>query len=204
MEKMTFRPQRHLALPALFLLLLASCGGEKEVYKPSPFIYNAELLAEPVPLIDAELQVSLPLGWTPLDSARMDSFRRMLGATELAREFYPMFPLAAYADSSTGAFVYVAQVDEKQASLAKVAQRYRDFLTSRLADAAMTEERYKVQDIKLYCFTLHSPTTVNYKLIGETRPGTRFLIEYIIPGGSFAGFESAISSSMASLKVIGM
>ena len=83
MGKTTFRPQRHLALPALFLLLLASCGGEKEVYKPSPFIYNAELLAEPVPLIDAELQVSLPLGWTPLDSARMDSFRRMLGATEL-------------------------------------------------------------------------------------------------------------------------
>ena len=183
------------------ILTMVSCSEKEEVFVAPPFTANAELVGAPIQIPELDLQLAPPAGWQALDSAQLDNFRKMLGGTDLSREFYPVYPLIALVDSVTGCMIYVAQIEEAETGLQQIAQRYRDFLVPRTKSSAMNEAAYLINGIKTYYYMLHSAEVVNYKLVGETTPGKRFLIEYVIGGVVYAGLEPGVSASLATIKI---
>lgn len=184
---------------ALFLILV-SCSKTEEVFEAAPFTVDEELLAAAIEVPELGLTISPPDGWTMLDSVQLDNFRRMLGGTELSRIFYPVFPLVVLSDSATGSLLYIAQIEESDAAVSTIAERYTDFVEKRSESAAMTKTHYLINGMKIYYYMLHSAQTVNYKLVGEAAIGKRFLIEYIIGLPTYAAMEPAVSSSLATLE----
>ena len=181
-------------------MCLVSCAEKKDAFEPAPFAVNQDMIAAALDIPELTLSFSPPVGWNMLDSAQLDMFRRMVGGTDLSREFYPIFPIVVFADSVSGGMMYIAQIDETETPLSQISRRYDDFLTPRLASSAMTKTNYIINDLKVYYYLLHSTRTVNYKLIGETSAGKRFLIEYVMPGPTYVTLEPAASSSMATLR----
>jgi len=179
---------------------LVSCSKKDKAFVPAPFVANAALIGAPVQLAEIALELAPPAGWKAADSTQLDSFRRMLAGTELAREFFPIFPLIVAFDSATGGMMYIAQIEENQETFADVVKRYEDFLSPRLKGSAMNREYYLINDLKIYYYMLHSAEVVNYKIMGETAPGKRFLIEFIIGGPVFTAVEPAVSASLATLR----
>ena len=190
------------AVGALCLAALVSCSEKEIVFEKAPFVLYPELVGDPIQIPELARDFAPPAGWAPLDSAQLDNFRRMLGGTDLAREFYPVIPMIVLTDSTTGCMMYIAQIDEDKASISQIAEHYVNFLKPRLAASALTSANYTVNDLNLYYHLLHSVEVVNYKIIGETAVGKRILIEFIIGGTVYAGVEPAVSSSLASLKSI--
>jgi hypothetical protein len=184
------------------MLAIVSCSEEEAVFEPAPFMYNVELVDPIMQIPELNLQFAPPAGWQALDSTQLDNFRRMLGGTDMAREFYPVFPLVVYADSTTGGLMYIAQVEESETGLPQIATLYQDFIQSKMATAAMTPANYIINDMKMYYYLLRSGEVINYKLIGETAPDKRFLIEYIIGGAVYNALEPTVSSSLSTLKPI--
>jgi hypothetical protein len=191
-----------LVLP-LAIILPISCSKTEETFEAAPFTFSPELNAEAIAVEKLGLTLSPPLGWEPIDSTRLDLFRRMLGGTDLSREFYPVFPLTVFSDTVTQCIMYVALIDEPMESFSKIVNEYDDFLKPRLEGSALTKTNYLINDMKIHHYMLHSEQVVNYKLIGEVTPNQRFLIEYIIGGPFFVTVEPAVSSSMASLSKTG-
>lgn len=183
------------------LFFLVSCSEKEVVFEAAPFTMNTELIGEPVDVPELNLQISPPIGWAKLDSLLLDNFRKMLGGTDLAREFYPLFPIVVFMDSATGSMMYIAQIEESEAGMTQIAEHYDDFLSPRMASSAMTSAHYAVNDVKIFYYLLHSTEVVNYKLIGETAQDKRFLIEFIIGGVVYAQIEPSISASLATLKL---
>ncbi len=182
------------------MLVMVSCSEKEEVFVQPPFASNAELVDTPIQVPELNIELSPPVGWHPLDSAQLDNFRKMLGGTDLSREFYPVYPLVVFADSVTGCMMFIAQIEESETGLKQIAQHYKDFLEPRAKSSAINEANYLIGDIKTYYYMLHSAEVVNYKLIGETAPDKRYLIEYIIGGVVYAGLEPAVSASLATIK----
>jgi hypothetical protein len=135
-----------------------------------------------------------------MDSLRLDQFRRLLGGTALSREFYPVFPLAVLSDSMTGCLMYISQIEEPEAEMPQIAEHYNDFLNSHLGEAAMTRVQYIINGINVHYYSVQSTNNTNYKLLGETTPGKRFLIEYIIGSPVYSQLEPSVASSIASLE----
>lgn len=194
---------RCLMILAVVALLLASlsCSGKKTVpFKTAPFALNSSLLGPPVDLPRLGLQFSPPLGWQPADTARLDAFRRMQAGSELFEKFYPVNCLTLYIDSINGSIAYVGQINDADVPMADVAKRYTDFLEDHVAPASLMTENYRIDNLDVYYFLNHTDQVINYKLLGETRSGGKFLIEYVCTGQAYPAVEGAITSSVASLQ----
>ena len=179
---------------------LVSCSKKEEAFVPAPFVANTALVGAPVQLTEIGLEQAPPAGWKTADSAQLDDFRRMLAGTELAREFFPIFPLGVAFDSATGGVMYIAQIEEESGTIADIAERFEEFLSPRLKGSAMTKNHYMINNLKIYYYMLHSAEMVNYKIVGEISPGKRFLIEFIIGGPIFTAVEPSVSASLATLR----
>jgi len=188
------------AVCVLCLAVLVSCSKKEVVFEKAPFTLNPELVGDLIQIPELSLEFGPPAGWKALDSAQLDNFRKMLGGTDLSREFYPVFPVAVFVDSITGCMVYIAQIEEDEAEMPQIAEHYVDFITPRLTSSAITPANYTVNDLNLYYYMLHSTDVVNYKIVGETAARKRFLIEFIIGGVVYAQIEPSVSSSLATLK----
>jgi hypothetical protein len=179
---------------------LLSCSKKEEAFIPAPFVANAALAGAPVQLTEIGLEFAPPAGWKTADSTQLDDFRRMLAGMELAREFFPIFPLVVAFDSATGGVMYIAQIEEESETMADIARRFDDFLSPRLKGSAINRQYYAINNLKIYYYMLHSAEMVNYKILGETSPGKRFLIEFIIAGPIFTAVEPSVSASLATLR----
>jgi hypothetical protein len=186
----------------LVLSVFISCSDKEVEFEPAPFTLNAERVDAPLQVPELNLEFSPPLGWNMLDSAALDNFRKMLGGTDLSREFYPVFPLMVFSDSATGGVMYFAEIEESEADLSQIAKRYEDFLVPRLSTSAMTPSHYLINELKVYHYLLHSENVVNYKLLGETTEKKRFLIEFIVGAATYPQLEPSISSALSSIKPI--
>jgi hypothetical protein len=183
-------------------LAVVSCSGTAELsFEPAPFTLDRELLTDPLYLPDLNLQFSPPVGFAAIDSLRLDAFRRMQAGTALTREFYPLLTHVVFADSVSGAIIYAARLEGTEGALAPLAKQYRDFLLSRMDASMLQEHYYLINDIRICHYLHHTSEIVNHKLLGETTPGKRFLIEYVIPATANPGLEPAVHSSMAALRI---
>lgn len=188
-----------VSVAAVLVLLAGACSREEIVYEKAPFALDQDLVGEILTLPELDLAIAPPGGWRTFDSVQLDGFRRMISGTDLNREFYPVFPLVAFADSGSGGMMYIAQIEETEADLASVAKRYNDFISSHLGSSAMSTSNYLLNDLRVYYCMMHSTEVVNYKLVGETLPGKLFLIEYIIGGRFFPAVQPSVSASLATL-----
>jgi hypothetical protein len=57
-----------------------------------------------------------------------------------------------------------------------------------------------INGLDVYQYLLTSPATANYKLLGETSPENRFLIEYVVRGDMLETLHLALESSIATIK----
>lgn len=185
---------------AITPLILISCSSQTDDFQNAPYTINENLLSEPVSYSEINLEACPPLGWTAMGELKLDMFRRMLGGTELSTEFYPVYPLAVYQDSTTGLIMYVSKIEESEATLKEISERYEDFLMPKLKDSGMDRKTYLLNDMEIYQYLVHSTQIVNYKILGETASGGRFLIEYISGAAIYSSIESKIEASLASLK----
>jgi hypothetical protein len=192
-----------VVIAAAMLVFSASCSKKEAAFDKAPFGANPALIDSAVVVAAVNLAVTPPSGWRILDSTRLDLFRRGMGGTDLAREFYPVLPIVAFSDSATGCFAYIAQIDESTAPMSEIDGRYQDFLKTRTKNLTVTKEQYLVNDLRIYYYMLQSAQGVNYKLLGESSSGKRFLIEYVIRGSAFAAISPAVSASMAALRTAG-
>ncbi len=197
---------RCLTVVAAVALVLTSlsCSGKKTVaFKTAPFALDSSQLAQPVEVPELGLQFSPPLGWEAADSARLMAFRNMQAGSELFDNFYPVNCLTIYMDSTTGAIVYVARIDDNGAAMPDVAKRYKKFLDKRVPTASVMSENYRIDHLDVYYFLHHTDRVINYKLLGQTQSGESFLMEYVCTGDAFPALEGAITSSIASLENAG-
>ncbi|MFH1699476.1 MAG: hypothetical protein ABIE07_02720 [Candidatus Zixiibacteriota bacterium] len=181
-------------------LILISCSSQPDDFQNAPYTVDDNLLDVPVTYSEINLNVSPPAGWTPMDNAKLDMFRRMLGGTEMSTEFYPVYPLAVYQDSATGLMMYVSMIEESDATLKEISEKYEDFLFPKLKGSGIDRKTYLINGMQIYQYLVHSSQIVNYKLLGETATGGRFLIEYISGAAMYSSIEPAIKASMAALK----
>ncbi len=194
---------RCLTIIAASALLLASlsCSGTKTVaFKTAPFALDSSLLSQPIVVPELGLQISTPLGWQVADSARLQAFRRMQAGSELFDKFYPVDCLTLYIDSINGAIAYVAQINDADVPMPDVAKRYTGFLDAHMAPSSVMSENYRIDNLDVYYFLYHTDQVINYKLLGQTRSGGKFLVEYVCTGQAFPALEGAITSSIASLQ----
>lgn len=197
-----FQISRGLLLLAGLVPMVVSCSGTAELsFEPAPFALDRQLLSDPLYLPDLDLQFSPPAGFTPIDSLRLDAFRRMQAGTALIREFYPLLTHVVFADSASGAIIYVARLEGTEGALAQLAGQYKDFLLSRVDPSTLQEHYYLINDIPICHYLHHTSDIVNHKLLGETPSGMQFLIEYVIPATANPGLEPAVHSSMAALRM---
>jgi len=191
--------QRYGILSAVLVSLLISCSQEEAVFTPAPYHVNVDLTTAPITVDRIGLSLALPLGPKAMDEASLDVFRQMLGSTAMSQRFYPVFPLNVLVDSASGMMIHISAVDERQAPLADVAAKYEDFILPRLKGTGLGKNTYSVNDVRFYLYLVHSTQIVNFKLLGETAGGERFLIEYIIPAPIYPDWEPAVTASMASM-----
>lgn len=182
------------------LILAVSCSQKEVTFEKAPYVFNPELVGEPIQIAELGLEFAPPAGWIALDSAKLDNFRKMLGGTDLSREFYPVYPVVVMADSVTGCMMYIGQIEEDEAPMPQIAEHYVDFIKPRVSSSTLTPANYMINDLKLYCYMLHSIDVVNYKILGETASGKKFLMEYIIGGVVYPQVEASVASSLASFK----
>jgi hypothetical protein len=194
---------RSLTVIAAVVLVLTSlsCSGKKTVaFKTAPFALDSSQLAQPVIVPELGLQFSPPLGWQEADSARLVAFRNMQASSELFDKFYPVYCLTLYMDSTNGAIAYVARINDDGAAMPDVAERYKDFLDKRLPTSSVIAENYRIDHLDIYYYLYHTDQVINYKLLGQTQSGGKFLVEYVCAGDAFPALEGAITSSIASLE----
>lgn len=191
-----------IVVAVIIVLAVASCSGKKDAFEPGPFTYQADMVDSVMEITELNLQFAPPAGWRMMDSVQLDNFRRMLGGTELAREFYPIFPMIAFSDSATGGLFYIARIEESETDLSRIAGEYRDYIESKTTAEARTPANYLINDMKVYYYLVRSSRIINYKLVGQTAPDKRFLIEYVIGGVFYTQVEPAVSSSISTLKPI--
>ncbi|MEE9442757.1 MAG: hypothetical protein V3V99_08825 [candidate division Zixibacteria bacterium] len=185
---------------AIMGLILISCSSQTDDFQKAPYVADDNLLDAPVTYTEINLDVSPPDGWTAMDNAKLDMFRRMLGGTEMSTEFYPVYPLAVYQDSVTGLMMYVSMIEESEATLKEISEKYEDFLMPKLKGSGVDRQTYLINGMQIYQYLVHSSQIVNYKILGETTTGGRFLIEYISGTAMYSGIEPAIKASLAALK----
>jgi hypothetical protein len=197
---------RCLPAAAIAVLLLASLSctsAKKETFEAAPFTLDTSLLSQPVTVPELGLQISPPLGWQAADSARLDAFRRMQAGSELSDKFYPIDCQTLYIDSVDGAIMYIAQIEDTDTPMPKVAKLYEDVLDANVQASSLMKAYYRIDDLDVYYLLHHTDQVINYKLLGQTRTGKKFLMEFVCSGRSFAGVEGAITSSIASLQNAG-
>lgn len=197
---------RYLTVIAAFALALTSlsCSGKKTVaFKTAPFALDSSLLGQPIDVSELGLQFSPPLGWQAADSSRVQAFRRMQAGSELFEKFYPVDCLALFIDSVNGAIAYIAKVNNADDAMPDVAKRYKDFLDKQLPASSVISENYRIDHLDVYYFLHHTDQVINYKLLGETQSGGKFLVEFVCTGESFPALEGAITSSIASIQNAG-
>lgn len=189
---------------AVLLLALLSCtNAKKETFEPAPFTQDASLLSQPVTVPALGLQFSPPLDWRAADSAQLDAFRRMQAGSELSDKFFPIDCQTLYLDSVDGAMMYIAQIQETDTPMPKAAKLYEDILDANAAPSSLIKAYYRVNDLDVYYFLHHTDQIINYKLLGESRSGGKFLMEFVCSGRAFPAVEGAITSSIASLQNAG-
>ena len=181
---------------------LISCGDDEPVFEPITYQLKQELIETAVNLPEIAISIASPAGWTTVDSENLDGFRKMMAGTPLSRNLFPVYPLTLFSDSTLGTMMYVAAVEESLKDFSKMADDYHQFLKDRRKGADLALNHLIINGLKIYQFRLQTPQMVNYKLLGESAPGKRFLIEYVVPGGAFRTQLLSINSSMASMTVI--
>jgi hypothetical protein len=200
------RTIRHRGLVfTLGILVLAgflslSCSKEPVEFTAAPFTFDAARVDSLRPAADMDLSFAPPLGWRNFDSTALDYFGKMLARMELAVEFYPVFPVAGAIDSVTQSIMFIAEIEEAEAAIASMADDYEEYLNERIKEGGMERTAYRINDLEVHSYLLHSQEAVNYKLIGETPAGKRFLIEYVVRAPLYPTLEPTISSSIASLR----
>lgn len=191
-------------IKGLVLLGLTSfmwaCGSSQDAWLPAPYVANEALIDSAQILSEINLQFSPPTGWSEADSATLNQFSEMLLGTALSTEFYPIAPQVVFRDSATGVMAYVALIQKSTGDFDQLEEKYTDFIVKHQGNAGLSQKRYKLNDLKITQFIMHTPKVVNYKILGEVDPDHRFLIEFIIGGNLFGDMEPSVSASLAALK----
>jgi len=178
-----------------------SCSSDSKVmFKTAPFALDSSLLAPPVEVPGLDIKFSPPLGWQAADSARLEAFRGMQAASQLFDNFYPVDCRILYIDTVNNAMAYVGQINNADGSMAGVAKRYRKFLNNYMVPESITSETYRIDDLDVYFYLHRTDQLINYMLLGQTREGNKFLMEYLSGAATFPAVEGAMTSSIASLQ----
>jgi hypothetical protein len=182
------------------LTLGVSCSKQPREFAKSPFHSDPAHLGTPCAIEQLELEIAPPKGWSRLDSSETVQFQKLLAATELKRKFRETAVLDVFLDLNTSCMLYIAEFERDTLPITTVARQYYEFLKARTGIQELNDGAYLIQDQPVYYFRVHSMTTINYKLLGETESGQRFLIEYVAGSEVHNRVKDAIESSMASLK----
>ncbi len=188
-----------IAAVAVMAALALSCS-KPESFTPAKYKVNTDLIAAPASFPELNLTIAPPKGWTAVDTIGLARFQLLMSNTELSTKIFPIMPLAVFADSTTGAVMYVARVSNRTDRLTSMAARFEGFLSDQKGTSVLTPARLNINSLNLYQYLLTSTDAANYKILGETSPENRFLVEYIVRSEMLEATQPALESSMATLK----
>lgn len=187
-----------VCLTAIFV----SCSQETQTLEESTFIYNPDLVDTLHSFPGINFQLAPPLNWVSLDSAGLDGFRRMMAGTDLSRKLYPINPLAAFSDSVYAGHMYIAQIEEEEASFSRIAEMYEELLSEHVKEHEMSRAKIEINQLEVFQFLVRTNEIVNYKFLIETSPGKRILLEYILGSSSYSQIAPAVESSISSIRAL--
>ena len=188
-----------IAAIAVLTALTLSCS-KPETFAPAKYTVNSDLIAAPVSFPELNLTIAPPKGWTAVDSVGLARFQLLMSNTELSTKIFPILPVAVFVDSATGSVMYVARVSNRTDRLSSMAARFEGYLSDKKGTSVLTPARLNVNGLNLYQYLLTSTDAANYKILGETSPESRFLIEFIVRSENLEKLQPAFESSMATLK----
>ncbi len=200
MRQSSFGTSVRLLVGLAVVLVLWGCSGSDSKFPQSRYAQRSELVDPPIVFPDLGLNLSMPKGWDAIDTLGLAQFQMVMSNTALSQRIFPVVPLTVMSDSILGGMVYIARVGNTDDKLGVLADRYRSFLSERIPETDMVESGATSNGIRYYEYLVRSGETVNYKLLGETPIGQRFLIEYIYRIDAPPSLQSAVEASMASLK----
>lgn len=184
----------------LLCLIGLSCSKKPAEFTAAPYVFDANRVDMLRAVNGIDLAFAPPLGWKTLDSMGNVYFQQILIHSGLTTKFQFVQALTVVNDSATGNVMYIAVIPGAVGPLDEVAKKFEDYLTDHLEGADIQKFAYRINDLNIHVYAVITPTTVNYKLVGETPSGQKFLSEYIIRAPLFPMLEPTIFSSMASLR----
>ncbi|MDD4050788.1 MAG: hypothetical protein PHR28_02660 [candidate division Zixibacteria bacterium] len=188
-----------IAAIAIMMAVALSCS-KSETFTPATYKVNPDLIAAPTTFAELNLTIAPPKGWTAIDTLSLARFQLLMSNTELSTKIFPIMPLAVFSDTTTGGMMYVARVSNRTDRLASMAGQFEAFLSDQKGTSIVTPARLNVNGLNVYQYLLTSTDAANYKILGETGPETRFLIEFIVRSQTLEALLPALESSMATLK----
>ncbi len=192
----------------VFLLLchlwpLTGCSSDSPHVDVDPYTAAPELVAAEIELPSVGVKLSPPADWGRFTEARVREFRDMINSTDIGTRFYPLFPIAAFADSATQSVMYIAEIETGGDSIDKVRAKYIELLKGRGNETNLTATTIELNGLPFQQYLIHNTQVANYKLLGESESGKAVLIEYIMPAPVFETNAPGVKASMATITPAG-
>lgn len=182
------------------ILLHLSCSKQPSDFGPYPQKSNLQALGEPFRADHISIGITPPKEWSQLDSLEVVQFQKLLEATELKRKFRETAVQNVFLDLGSSSMLYIAELTQDSFPMPAVAAQYHEFLKARPGIKELKTAKYLIGEQPVYYFMVESLTTINYKLLGESSTGNRFLIEFVIGAEAHNKVKAAVESSIATLK----
>jgi len=189
---------RFLLIFFLFLILF-NCTKQKPDNAFEVLIFEIDSLKIAEPYISAELGIMFnpPRDWQPVSRNIVDELGN--SAIEVTEDSLNISVEQIFLNLSNSSFIFLSSFPEiDRFELAY--NNLRDLMTGKISSQELKIGSFEHNNLKFYQFINTSANKVALKLIAESKSGSVFMFDYIMPYSVYRDNLKAIESSIGTIK----